>query len=339
MNAIIVAGSDGTVRTWHDVGMEAAAARARLVSACAARGWRSRVVAAGRLEAVRASIEGLRDSGALEAGFYDIELADTFEWDPPSELRDPRSVIVLARAAPETRLTVEWGGRPREVVLPPTYRGYRSGRAEMLAELKAVGEAVGFGVHPSHLPEKSLAARSGLARYGRNNITFHEGIGTHALLFAAWSDLSPLDEIWGEPEALERCETCRACAEACPTGAIGEDRFLLHGERCLTHLNEWPGEFPEWVPSGAHNALVGCMRCQEVCPENRAARRAAAGAEARAAWTIDRGPAFTEEETRALVAGTPREELSGATLAKLDGLDTFLEHELVCRNLAVLLAV
>lgn len=291
-----------------------------------------------RVAEARSRVEDLHQAGAFDSDFYDLELADTFEWEPPPELAAPRSVIVLARPAAAGRLVFRWRGRDREVTIPPTYRGFRAAGAEMLAALQGALATAGHGAHAAHLPNKALAAGCGLARYGRNNIIYVDRFGSHTQLVVAWSDLPVLEDRWYAPAVLDRCEGCDSCADACPTGAIAEDRFLLHGERCLPHFNEWPGVFPEWIAPGAHNALVGCMRCQEVCPENRVSAAKAAAAGAQTAWSVDVGPTFGEEETALLLAGAPRDELPTVTLAKLDGLDTFLEHELICRNLAVLLA-
>ena len=71
-----------------------------------------------------------------------------------------------------------------------------------------------------------------------------------------------------EPELLPECGNCRACLAACPTGAVDDDRVLLHAERCLTRFSENPGEWPAWIPESSHHCLVGCLLCQRVCPAN-----------------------------------------------------------------------
>ena len=123
------------------------------------------------------------------------------------------------------------------------------------------------------MPEKLLAVRSGLARYGKNNITYVPGMGSLHRLAVFVSDLPCVEDNWGEVKTLKTCDGCTACMDACPTGAIVSDRFLIHAERCITFHNERIEEFPEWLDSSWHNCLVGCLRCQWVCPENRDVRQ------------------------------------------------------------------
>jgi ferredoxin len=128
------------------------------------------------------------------------------------------------------------------------------------------------------------------------------------------------------PRALARCASCVTCARHCPTGAITEDRFLIHAERCLTYHDEAAADFPAWIDPAWHHCLVGCMCCQDACPENRAVR---GGCE-------DRGE-FSERETALLLARTPRERLPGETAAKLAALGINAGHRQLCRNLAMVL--
>lgn len=313
--------------TCDDVDMTVEDPQTLLCAVAAARGWMLGVVPAARVVDVRCGLESAHAARAFDPDFYDLELADTFHWEPPTELGDARSVVVVARPVTAGRLLFRVGGRDIPVVVPPTYRRFRAAGEEMVAQVDQVLRSVGHWAVAAELPKKALAVGAGLARYGRNNIAYFPRMGSYAQIATAWSDLSAGEDLWRDPVMLEDCGACRACAVACPTGAISSERFLLHGELCVTHLNEWPGSFPDWLPASAHNALVGCMRCQTVCPADKDV----------AGWVED-GPVFSDGETRLLIAAAPREELAAETLVKLDGLDTFMEHGLLCRNLEALLA-
>ena len=301
-----------------------------LRAACRREGWTVGVVPAARLAEARRAIEVARDAGLLDEKFYTVELADAFAWEPPEDLPDATSVIVVVRPAPPHRLTFVSSGREREVLIPPTYVDYRPNAEAVRTHIAKIIAPLGHRVAAARLPEKTLAVRSGLARYGRNNITYTPGLGSFAQIVTAWTDLPAPTDPWRPAELLDRCATCTACIKACPTGAIpeaGEGRFLLRAEHCLTHLNEQEEDFPAWLDPRAHNALVGCLRCQNACPENRDV-----------AGRVEEGPTFTEKETGLLLAATPPSGLPPETHAKIDGLQTFLTHELLCRNLGALLA-
>ena len=142
------------------------------------------------------------------------------------------------------------------------------------------------------MPLKSLAARLGLVRYGRTNVTYAPGFGSYLQLFGYLTDAAlPASRRVAavRARAAARVRGCSVCLAACPTGAIGEDRVLLHGERCLTVVNENPGEWPGWIPPSAHNCIIGCLLCQRPCPANPE-------------LPVERtGVVFTAEETEALL--------------------------------------
>ena len=301
-----------------------------LRSACQRRGWAVEVIPTARVAEARSTIEAARNDGLLDEGFCAQYLEGAFSWVAPEGLPDATSVIVIVVPAPSYRLAFVSSGRKREVLVPPTYVGYRPNADVVRTDIAEIIAPHGYRIVAARLPEKTLAVRSGLARYGCNNITYTPGLGSFAQIVTAWSDLPVPVDPWRRAALLDRCATCTACIRACPTGAIpetGAGRFLLRAERCLTYLNEQEDDFPAWVDHRAHNAMVGCMRCQAACPENRGV-----------AGLVEEGPVFTEEETDLLLAATPRDRLPPGTLAKIDGLQTFLTHELLCRNLAVLLA-
>ena len=148
--------------------------------------------------------------------------------------------------------------------------------------------------------------RSGLAEYGRNNITYVPGMGSFHRLTTLYSDFPADEDNWQELSAMKSCVGCKACINTCPTGAIPTDHFLLSVERCITFHNEHPGEipFPEWMDQSWHNCLVGCLHCQKACPVNKNVIQ----------WT-EPGPVFTEDETRLILSGMKLEELPHSTKA------------------------
>ena len=137
---------------------------------------------------------------------------------------------------------------------------------------------------------------------------------------------TPGDAPWGEPEQLERCERCSACLRACPGGAIRADRFLLQTDRCLTTVNESEEPFPDWVDPAWHHAAVGCLRCQQSCPENAAVELRIAGAEV-----------FDEAETAAILTGAG--DHGPAVREKLARCGLDYSPSLIARNLRALLGL
>ena len=190
----------------------------------------------------------------------------------------------------------------------------------------------GARVEKLDVPLKSLAARLGLVRYGRNNVTYASGIGSYLQLFGYGTDAAlPLPPGWQprEPELLAECAECPVCRALCPAGAIGADRVLLHAERCLTLVNESPGAWPDWIPSSVHHCIVGCLLCQRTCPAN-------------AELAVENsGIVFTADEISALLAGDA--ERNGAVWdgirAKLNELGQGGMELVLGRNLRALVDV
>jgi epoxyqueuosine reductase len=233
-----------------------------------AQGVQARVVPAERLEDVSARAGTVM----AEAGFApDVigRIAGDFAGSLPDEPRPVRSIVIAAVARPLTQANLAWRGQTREIPVPPHYAGYYAVPRALAAKVDELLRPSGYGAAFHEPPLKTLAACAGLTRYGRNNVTYVEGLGSWLQLGACVSDAPPPDDApWGAPEALDRCERCSACLRACPTAAIQADRFLLHTERCLTWHNEDDAPIPDWIDPSAHHCAVGCLRCQQVCPEN-----------------------------------------------------------------------
>lgn len=292
------------------------------------RGWAARLVPAERRFDLWSELEQRLARGELDATFFE-ERFRPFRRAMASAPRWARSILLVAIPDVASRIRFSWGGNEIDVTVPPTYLRWKDRAIDRIATaLDAALEGTDYRLEGAAVPKKLLATRTGLAKYGRNNLTYADGMGSYYRLVSLYTSLPCREGPWHEPKLLPSCHGCGACLHSCPTGAITADRFLLYAERCLAYWNEKPGgiAFPEWIERGAHDQLVGCMRCQIVCPEN-----------AGRLVIEESGPAFSDVETEALLRGTPADELSRETVDKLErhGLLGYLE--VIPRNLAALL--
>lgn len=295
-----------------------------------AREYEARFVSIHRLKDLHNEIESRHEQGLFNAEFYQERLT-RFEFQPPADMPEAQSIFVLAKPTPQTGVVFHWNGESKTLILPPTYVGYTAFPPQIESRLNKILAPLGHRVvNVTRLPLKLLAVRSGLAEYGRNNITYVAGMGSFHHLFAFFTTIPIERDDWREPQMLERCQSCRACLIKCPTGAIGEDRFLLHAERCLVFHNEKPAEvpFPAWIESAWHNSIFGCMICQRYCPEDKKVRD----------W-IETRAEFSHEETSLLLGDPSLDRLPAATIAKLDLLEFTESLDQLPRNLGVLLKI
>jgi epoxyqueuosine reductase len=290
-----------------------------------AKGWTARVLPVERLDEARARVAGQLTSGALPKAAADHLMEETVVGLPPDVAR-PRSVVIAATRRALTQAVLVVDGAERIVPVPPHYAGYRTAPRRLEAMLRAALAPQGFAAALCAAPLKTLAVGAGLARYGRNNIAYVPGLGSYLLLAACVSDAPPPDETpWSQAASLARCEGCAACVHACPSGAVRSDRFLLQTERCLTFVNESEAPLPDWVEPTWHTCAVGCLRCQQACPEN-----AAVG------LRVDGPQRFDETESAAILCGD-HAALSAAARARLVRCGLDYSASLLARNLQALL--
>jgi len=295
----------------------------------AERGYQGRVARIQRLPELQGEIHERFNSGLFDEGFYRSRLA-FFDFGIPESLPDAKSMIVVAVPRPQAQATFTFKGERKGLILPPTYVAYQRTTDGVAESLTDILREDGYGIARARLPLKILAVRSGLAEYGRNNITYIPGMGSFFQLAAVYSDMPCREDTWREARMMKRCESCQACQRSCPTGAISSDRFLLHAERCISYLNERKGDvpFPSWMDPSWHNCLYGCLHCQRACPEDGRFMD----------WIVEKEE-FSSEETELILEGQSLDHLPSATLEKLKNLDLADPESLanLPRNLRALL--
>jgi epoxyqueuosine reductase len=164
--------------------------------------------------------------------------------------------------------------------------------------------------------ERVFARRAGLGWIGKNTCLIHPRFGSWVFLGVIVTNASI------EPDAVipNRCGTCTACLDACPTGALIEPG-LLDARRCLAYLTiEHRGLIPAAFRRLAGRHLFGCDICQDVCPWN-----ARAVVSQSPHWRPREGLAspplesllrLSDDDLAALIAGTALERAGVAGLRR-----------------------
>lgn len=111
--------------------------------------------------------------------------------------------------------------------------------------------------------ERQLAEKSGLGWIGKNTLLLHEQAGSWFLLGEIFTDLPlPLDA----PQPRQRCGSCTACLDICPTRAFVKP-WVLDARRCISYLTiEFKGSIPLELRPLMGNRIFGCDDCQIFCP-------------------------------------------------------------------------
>jgi len=291
-----------------------------------------RVVPADRRTDLKREVEEALASGTLAEAVF-RSYTRIFDCALPEGCANARSLVVGALPHPQSRVFFTWRGQRFSTLVPPTYVRYWELTRRAEAILNRALAPRGHWARFARVPQKALAVRSGLARYGRNNIAYVPGFGSFHMLVSYYSSLPCDDGEWLEPRLLERCQRCTACRRACLAGAIDGDRFAVRQDRCITFFSGYSGpqQLPEWLDPDWVECLIGCRQCQIVCPENRAFR----------SWIGDRWE-FSGEETALLLAGLTPETVPDAIRDRLDAmglLEFFGEREcleMLSRKLAIL---
>jgi epoxyqueuosine reductase len=195
---------------------------------------------------------------------------------------DPRLVLDGARSIVAVGLIYDPGPRPAPEpgqVQVARYAGGVDYHEVMWDRLRAletgIENLVDAQVHTrgycdtGPVQERVFAARAGLGWIGKNTCLIHPQLGSYFFLGVVLTDL---DLRPGSPEP-DRCGSCRACLDVCPTDAFPEP-YVLDATRCISYTTiEARGPIDESLRAGHGDWLFGCDLCQEVCPWNSRPRR------------------------------------------------------------------
>ncbi len=118
--------------------------------------------------------------------------------------------------------------------------------------------------------EKPLAERAGIGWQGKHTNLVSRTHGSWLFLGEIFSTL----EIGSDPAGVDRCGSCRACLDICPTDAFPAP-YQLDAGRCISYLTiEHKGHIPAEFRKPMGNRIYGCDDCLAVCPWNKFSRTA-----------------------------------------------------------------
>ncbi len=285
-------------------------------------GCQSRLISIKHIDKLQKEFE--KQYPLINQGLFDRYLKG-FNFNPFEQLSNANSIILVAYPQPPIQIYFNWDGKKVPLIFPPTYPEIISTK-KLKALLEKKLKPNNYSIAEARLPKKLLAVHSGLAKYGKNNITYIPEMGSFYHLDAFYSNLPYEEDSWFDLQVMERCDKCNRCIRKCPASAIPSDRFLLRAERCITYHNEKPGEipFPDWIDPSWHNSIIGCMICQRVCPENKSLRD-----------FLKQGREFDEKETALLSKGIPITQLPNTTVEKLQEINLINFYDQISRNLSV----
>ncbi|WP_305097755.1 tRNA epoxyqueuosine(34) reductase QueG [Croceibacterium aestuarii] len=217
---------------------------------------------------------------------------------PQSMWPEARSVIALGMSyAPEidplapgeAKISVYAQGRDYHDTVKKALKAL----ARWLVE-RVPGTELKVFVDTAPVMEKPLGEAAGIGWQGKHTNLVSREHGSWLFLGAIYTTLELEPD---EPHA-DRCGSCMACQQACPTDAFPRP-YQLDARRCISYLTiEHAGPIPEEFREAIGTRIYGCDDCLAVCPWNRFADAA--------------------QRHRAFL---PREDLVAPRLAQLLALD------------------
>lgn len=242
--------------------------------------------------------EGFSDMGICRPGavpalperlkqFLDAErhgqmgwMAERSHWraDPAALWPQAKSVIMLAELYTPDHDPMEVTGLPQKGAISVYAQGkdYHDLVKKRLKRLgrwlldQRPGEEIKVFVDTAPVMEKPLAQAAGLGWQGKHTNLLSRRLGSWFFLGSIFTTI----ELPTDAPEISHCGNCRACLDACPTGAFPAP-YQLDARRCISYLTiEHKGPVDPELRPLLGNRIYGCDDCLAVCPWNKFAQDA-----------------------------------------------------------------
>jgi epoxyqueuosine reductase len=211
-------------------------------------------------------------------------LLERSDWrsDPRKLWPDVRSIVLLGmnygpQTDPLAGLAQKSAGNISVYARHRDYHDLIKGKLKLLAGFLltqarssgVTGEVKVF-VDTAPVMEKPLAAAAGLGWQGKHTNLVSRDFGSWLLLGSIFTTL----ELAADAPETDHCGACRACLDACPTGAL-DAPYRIDARACISYLTiEAKAQIPRQLRPKIGNRIYGCDDCLAVCPWNKFAQLA-----------------------------------------------------------------
>ncbi len=202
------------------------------------------------------------------------------------------------------------------------YHDVIKGRLKQLGQwlVHQSGGEIKVFVDTAPVLEKPIAQKAGLGWQGKHSNLVSRGFGSWLFLGEIFTTL----KIEPDDAATDRCGSCRACLDSCPTAAFPAP-YQLDARRCISYLTiEHKGHIPLEFRQPIGNRIYGCDDCLAVCPWNKFA---AIASEAKLQARADLAAPALADLVR-LDDAAFRKLFSGSPIKRL-GRDRFVRNVLI----------
>ena len=202
-----------------------------------------------------------------------METRKTQRAAPQSLWPEARSVIALGMSyAPDgDPLALADDGETARISVYAQGRDYHDVVKKALKALarwlvaRAPGSELKVFVDTAPVMEKPLGEAAGIGWQGKHTNLVSKDHGSWLFLGAIYTTL----DFAPDGAHADRCGSCRACQDACPTAAFPQP-YRLDARRCISYLTiEHKGPIAEEFRESLGNRIYGCDDCLAVCPWNK----------------------------------------------------------------------
>ncbi len=180
--------------------------------------------------------------------------------------------LALAAHADRARISVYAQGKDYHDVVKKALKALARWLVDAAGKRGLGDIGVKVFVDTAPVMEKPLSAAAGLGWQGKHSNLVSREHGSWLFLGAIYTTL----ELPCDPPGEDRCGSCRACQDACPTDAFPAP-YRVDARRCISYLTiEHKGPIPEEFRAPMGNRIYGCDDCLAVCPWNKFAQAGAA---------------------------------------------------------------